>query len=328
MIIRKLQKERLKLRTLIFLVLLIILAIRGIFKIFHFPTQDDIDINLVPAVPGYEQDETVIISGIILSENHFPVYTHVVQTQDEKKFGIKSSSLNLNNYSWQIEIVGTVDTIIKTLPVIDVTTIKIPDKNLIITNNNYFFVDALLQFDFSNQIGFRAVKSWEIIEIYFNDLRLLYIERFACNKVTKNQNCDNIVNDLRYAAAEHFSSYLENDFYRYKSGSRIAFNKDIFAYIFTPINDETILDIANIISIIDFKNITTKKRDEINQNCKNEKEKLTNIWLVQMTHDDPKQVIFLIKGVTNSWNQASCTMIFDIWNNWITRNIMFDIDDS
>jgi len=333
MVIRKLNREKPKLKTLVLLTVLIAIVLLVVFNLFKKP-HDDIYINPnLPELPQYKKWESLVITGTLIFDNHFPLYTHIIETKDNKKFGIISKSLNLNDYSWYVEIVWAFETLIKTLPIITISKIKIPEQDLIVDNNVYFFVDALLRFDFSDQVWFKAVKSGENIQVYFNDLLLIDIERFACNKVTKNRNCDNILTDLRYSTAGSFNSYLWTDYYRYETGSWITFNKDIFEYILTPLDDETILDVANVINIIDFKHITTKKQKEITEHCQNgktweEKETLTQIEEVTMSHDDPKKVLFIIKWSTDKKNKATCMMTLNLWEDRKTENVMFDIDDN
>ena len=186
----------------------------------------------------------------------------------------------------------------------------------------------MLYFDFADQNGFNIIKTGHTIKILFQDLLLITIKRTACNQITNSQNCEYIAGTLKDKGVERFTSYLNHDFYRYGTGgSRITFNKDIYGYIFTPINQETMLDLSSITSILDSQYIMSKKQDVISKKCQQNWEKLdtTKISEIHMTHANFQDIKLILKWKTTKNNSATCTLTFDLWHDRTTKNVIFDV---
>ena len=290
----------------------------------------DNNINLnsnVTELPDFVVWAPVKVEWKIFLQNNFPLYTHIIQQDDGINFWLKSTSHNLNDYTGYLEIEGHIDTIVKSLPVLVVDTIKIPDSKLIIENNVYFFVEDLLKFDFGQHIGFGARKDdWEII-IFFNDNDLIKIERFICNKVTTSQNCQTVLMDLKYSAADNFNSYYGSEFYRYKSGW-ITFNKDMFGYIFHPVDDDTLLDISNVMTIITLETILSQKEKIINAQCKNDTDSLNRHISTEVSYDDAKIITLILKWKNQTNFDATCMISFDLRNSRDLDKVNFYINET
>jgi hypothetical protein len=53
---------------------------------------------------------------------------------------------------------GTIDSISKKYPLLDIQNIKDPEAKLIIENNKYFFTNELISFDFSQDTDIKVEK--------------------------------------------------------------------------------------------------------------------------------------------------------------------------
>lgn len=157
--------------------------------------------------------------------------------------------------------------IYKSLPIIEVTYVKLASQHLIIKNNSYFFTKDLLRFDFDQQVGFSAERTGDAVQVYFEDRLLARFEPFVCNQVTKSQDCEQIINDLRYEDTEAFVSYDGYDYFRYGSGKRITFNNYLMGYIITPESDERLLDLSNATRIIDKSFVIKHKEEQMKSSC-------------------------------------------------------------
>lgn len=300
------------------ILLLCLLTAIAITKILRLQSDNVETANLdVPTLPQFAIGDPVSTSGMLVAENNFPHYTHIITSQDGKSFGLKSSSLNLNNFSGSLEVQGTIGEIVKALPVIEVTHIKDPSHHLVIKNNSYFFTDELLMFDFDQQPAFKVLKSGSnSIEVYFNDTRLTSYERFVCNKVVKAQNCDQMLLDIKYAATESFSSYVGNDYYRNGTGKWIAFNGNIFGYMVDPIDDERLLDLSNVINIVDKPFVIKNKMSQMETACMSGDEKFIEIRLIDFAQLSPTEIGVVLHGPTTSYPNAKCDVVFDLWDSW------------
>lgn len=270
----------------------------------------------VTEVTHYTVWDPISISWTIHLENNFPHYTHILTSLDQNIFGLKSSMLNLNNFSGMIEVAGHISSLFRTIPVIEVNYIKIPKYNLVINNNSYLFTEDLLRFDFWQQIGFNAKKIGKTINVYFNETKLASYEPFVCNKVIKSQNCEQIILDLEHSRTENFVSYDGNDYYRYGTGKRITFNDNIFGYIITATSDERLLDLSAATKIINKAFVIKNKASIMNAQCQSGDERFLNVINYTYKQIDAKTVQINLSWATNIHYKSSCEVRFDLWNKW------------
>ncbi len=325
MLIRKISKKRLRI-TIISVLIIVFISILFISKtIFKVNTDSNwISIDSTKLI-NVKKWNIINVKWNLKEWWEFPFYTHTITDLSWNIFWLKTYTINLNNYTWQIEINWKIENIYKDLPIIWINEVKIPKDNIIIKDNRYFFVNYLIMFDFWDKTNYKVYEKWnDKIEVFFRKNKVLTMEPFVCNKVINSKNCDNILNDLMYKWTENFTSYYWNDYYKYKTWQWITFNKWIMAYIFTPVNDDFMLDIANIISIKDMKYILTKKQDVIYNKCQDEENELKfkNIDEVKMIHNKPKEINLIVSWPSNKWWKMNCNIIFDLRNNRKLKNVI------
>jgi hypothetical protein len=150
--------------------------------------------------------DTVQVTGNVIQDNNFPYYTHSIIDANHDKIGLKSASINLNEYTQKIEIQGKIEKFLKLVPVVEVDTVKIPDQGLIIKGNIYFFTKDFLYLDFTTQPQLSAIRSGNDVEVLFGEKVVLSIERFLCSAVIKNQDCSTLVADYSKNKNDNFDS--------------------------------------------------------------------------------------------------------------------------
>ncbi len=324
MVIRKFKKNN-PIKRLVFISFLLgVVLWIGINFLIPAPQEKETPIE-VQELTAFSNGQTVTISGVLIKENKFPLYTHVLTAAGGLQFGLKSPQINLNTYTWAIEVVWIIEETYKNIPIVRIDTVKLPKNHVIVKNNTYFFVNELLFFDFSQDPAFNVVKTTSGIDMFYNNMHLINIKSVVCNKITQNKNCENTLLDLRYNAAENFTSEVGFDYYRYKTGTWIAFNRDIFGYIFKPGNDDMLLDKSSVVTIIDFKNILRKKQDLLTSNCKNDDQHMTDMQDPVIAHNTPRTLTLNIKWKTNKGWTSSCMLTIDLWNDWKVNSVIFDV---
>jgi hypothetical protein len=122
------------------------------------------------------------------------------------RIGLKSASINLNNYKGNVEIVGKIEKFLKLVPIVEVDTVKLPDQGLIIKDKRYFFTKDFLYLDFTTQPQLSAIRSGNEIEILFGDKIVLSIERFLCSVVIRNHDCGALIADYNDKKKDNFDS--------------------------------------------------------------------------------------------------------------------------
>ena len=91
-------------------------------------------------------------------------------------------------------------------------------------------------------------------------------------------------------------------------------------------NNDIMLDISNVTSIVGPRVLVEEKTEEIIEKCMNEKEKLSDLEQAKVAQKDPKNITLVIKGRTNIDNTSTCTMNFDIRNNFTTTSAVFSTE--
>ncbi len=274
----------------------------------------------------YTLGATLTFSGRIVTDNQFPTYTHSLITKEWKKIGLKSSTINLNAYvDKKIELVGSVKKYFKVTPVMEVDTIKIPDQGLIITDNRYFFVNELVYLDFSTQPQLSASKSWNDIQVRFNEDPVVSIERFVCSKILKTRDCTYLITNYIQTNKDNFESYRAYTFYKHGTGFWTTFDDNQFGFLFKNVSDDMILDISNMFRIVNKDFVVENKSNLIQSNCQNDFSQLRTIdpeWT--FTYHDPYTITLGLQGSDKKKNPATCRITFDIRNDRNVTDVQFN----
>lgn len=325
MVIRKIKQQEKIAKKRMLSTMIAIVVIVVLIKLIPLITPEG---KPEPQRPEYDEVPSigtdVIIFGKVEEDNNFPLYTH--KMNDKRDYGLKGSQINLNKFiDLKVEIEGTVTSMKRDLPIIDVKTIKIPDQNLIIQNNRYFFTNDLIELDFSQDFDLQASYSWEFIEILFDDLPIVKVKNFICSKISDSQDCETLAINYKYEDRENFISYLWHTFYRHDNKNWITFNDNVFGYLFKPDEDQTLLDISHMINIINNETIMTNKSDLLYQRCRSEDDRYKELRIESIVHNWPKSIIVNIEWITENNKDADCSISFDLRNNWEITDTSFRI---
>ncbi len=255
--------------------------------------------------------ETINFLWEIVDENDFPLYTHKIENKNWESVFLKSSSINLNKYSWILEIYGEIKDIKKNTPIVEVTTIKFPEQWLIIKNNNYLFIKDMIYLEFEKQPDLSAIKDDKEIKIFYWKEKISDIERFVCSRVLRQKDCSYLIEDYWNSQKDNFDSYRWYTYYKHWTGLRTVFDWKMFWYIFKNIEEENMLNLSNIIRIIDKNFVLANKREIIKQACNKEWEKIDQIASSSLQYDDDNKIHITIEsGKTN----YMCKVTIDIRN--------------
>lgn len=270
--------------------------------------------------------EEVSVQWKIINENKYPKYTHIIRTDKDKKIGIKSSSINLNNHIWKsVDLSWEYDN--KNDNVINVDTLKLVDEKTIIRWNQYLFIQNWVIFDFWDQseIKITQLKDWNInINLYDN--QITSFQRFSCRKILKWQTCDKLTQEYESKWKETFESIEWYKFYKHADKYRLTFDNN-FWYIFKDISDENILNLSNSFKIINENFIIENKLPEIGKNCQDDENSSNEILDSKIQYGLDNNLISLIMETkTEQWKNAKCTLTFDIRNWWKVTEKSFSIN--
>ena len=324
MVIRKLrQKKILNTKVIFWFILLCV----GTYFLIKFVAWIAERFNQTPQEAMiYTLGASISFSGKIVPDNNFPNYTHSLTTKEGKIIGLKSSTINLNTYvNKKIELVGRVKKYFKVTPVIEVDTLKLPDQWMIINANRYFFVKDLMYLDFSTQPQLSASKSWNDIQIWFNENPVVSIERFVCSKILKTRDCTYLITNYIQTNKDTFESYRSYTFYKHGTGFRTTFDDNQFWFLFKDISDDMVLDISNMFRFVNKQFVVENKMNLIQSNCQNDFAQfrtIDNEWT--FTYHDPYTVTLGLQWTDKKKNPATCRITFDIWNEWNVTDVQFN----
>lgn len=271
--------------------------------------------------------QAISVEGKIKESNHFPNYTHTI-TENETTYGLRSSSININNYIWKkINIGWTINDVYEGTPIIEVNQVGDEENNLFIKNNKYIFTQDLLMFDFSSQTDLSAQKSGNYINILYQGNPIIQIESFTCTKVTATHDCEKLRMNYQSSEKENFVSFIQQTFYRQEKTSWITFNDDMIGYIFKPENDDTLLNTSHLIHVINEEFLIKYKRNLIDEACKDKENTLQEIGESNVEILDENIIRRIINGETDSWKIATCKIAINIGKNRKIEDTTWKIEE-
>ena len=324
MVIRKLKQKKILNAKVVFRFVILCL---GTYFLIKFLSSVAERFSSTPQDALYTLWSSHTFSGKIIVDNNFPTYTHSITTQDGTKIWLKSSTINLNAYvDKDLEVVGRVKKYFKVTPVLEVDTIKIPEQWLIINDNRYLFVNDLLYLDFSTQPQLSASKSWNDVQVWFNQDPVVSVERFVCSKILKTRDCTYLIANYIETNKDNFESYRAYTFYKHGTGFWTTFDDNQFGFLFKDISDDMVLDISNMFRIVNKSFVIDNKLDIIKDVCKNDFAQLRSVdsseWT--FTYHDPFTITLGVQWTDKKWEPATCRVTFDVWNNWNVTDVQFN----
>jgi hypothetical protein len=210
-------------------------------------------VNII-APDGLEQGKNIAISWYLVSANNFPIYTHTINTNTNRKFGLISTNINLNTYTHKnIQAYGKIVNELKNIVIIKVESIYIANQELIIQNKNTYFPKELIVIDTSNINNLIAKKVDNSIVLVLEDIPIITITPETCE-----ENCKELQDQLIEWAYDNFTSYPGITYYKTNDASRIAFSDANKPYKIVPETDDLLLDISEAINFIDEQYIQNK----------------------------------------------------------------------
>lgn len=320
MIIRKIRKNEIVSRKKLMkrVLIAIVLIVLGKWILSWIMTESSALISLKPDQVG----ETVRVQGYLSVDNKFPHYTHSIIDEKWSLVGVKSVSVNLNAYKGKIEVVGKLEKFLKTIPVVEVQTIKLPDQWLIIKDNIYYFTDKFLYIDFSSQEQLSAQLSGNDVVILFAGKPIVSIQRFLCAQILKGKTCEALINEYHTSQKDNFDSYQGYTFYKHTNNVRTTFDGDLFGYVFKNIDDDMMLNISSMIHLINQDFIIQNKLPVIQAKCTNEDEYIKTIETSRIQYGNPRNISLMLKGQSNKKHAVQCTINFDTWNErTVTKSV-------
>lgn len=313
MVLENILKERRSKRkkTISTILSIIVLSIASFFVLINF--------NLEDSIYDFFIGQKVEITGKILSDTNFPIYTHKIQKNKDTIY-LKSSSINLNFFTEKsIKLAWEVVDTDKDNFIIDVNTIRDPSTKSLVQNNIYTLSQDLLLLDLSEEYDAYVEFASGIKTLYIWWENIFSIKTFVCSKINDSQNCQKIKANLQSQWVDSFRSYYGYTFFKNGENQWISFNWDNLWYIFTAPIDQNLVNISHMIRFIDPEFIRKEKNNLIQEACTGSKsilssslELIENLNMIKIKNS--------ILDKDNTINE--CNITVDIYDNWkVVSNI-------
>lgn len=275
--------------------------------------------DLIVAPDGIQEGSTITATWIIQTDSNFPIHTHSLLLTNQSKIGLRSTTINLNNFLWEFEVQWTIHTINKWIPSIDINTLKNRTSEYIIKDNIYTYLKQQIIINLQNLVSIYSFSDANNIYIITDGLPIITIGYIDCKETTQQEQCEWYQSLINNSTTERFTSSLGITFYKVKEGVWTIFHNDEKIYILTSDSDDDIIDFSNTIDLIDGPYILEKYEKEIFASCV----ELDSISQIS-TEKSEQGVTISITGTNTKKETLGCTISIDLRNEmWITNVSLF-----
>jgi hypothetical protein len=170
-----------------------------------------------------------------------------------------------------MEVAGKVEGFLKLIPIVEVATLKMPKRQMVLKENRYYFIKDSLYLDFANQPQLSAIISGSDVNVLYEDKVIVSIERFLCGVVMKKQNCAALIENYQTNQRDNFDSLRGYTYYRHSTGVWITFDGEKYGYVFKNIDDTMMTMLSSMIKIVNKDFVITNKLSNIHSKCSSQK---------------------------------------------------------
>ncbi len=275
--------------------------------------------DLIIAPDGIQEGSTITATGIIQIDNNFPIHTHSLVLSNQSKIGLRSTTINLNNFLGEFEIQGNIHTINKWMPSIDVNTLKNKPSSYIVRDNIYTYLKQQIIINLENLVSIYSFSDENNVYIITDGLPVITIWYIDCKENSKQKQCEWYQNLINNSDTERFISPIGITFYKVKEWVWTIFHNDNKIYTLTSDTDDDIIDFSSTIDLIDGPYILEKYQEEIFSSCA-ELDSVTQV----ATEKSEQWVTINITGTNTKKETLGCKISIDLRDDmWITNISLF-----
>lgn len=238
------------------LVLLIVAKWDNILSIFGTDTTEQ----------GQESDQSfrvwdeVSLTGVISQNGDMINYTHTVKTDEYGTLWLKSTKINLNNYTDEVSFEWIIEKIYQWVPVVSVDSIY-----------NVEFEDEVDTWDVQEEVKqtkdlpkldmylgeeffekYSLINEWDNGVLKIKELdsnQIISISYFKCNKNSINEDCDKLVSNIWSLASQSFVDRNWITYYKQPDLESWFFTNWKFGYFINDLQDSYVRNLSKVIKI-------------------------------------------------------------------------------
>ncbi len=263
--------------------------------------------------------EEVSVEGLLTQDWDFITHTHKLSTLSSGVFGLKSKTINLNQYSGTVLVEWFVDTEHQWLYIIDVTKIIAQTDEEILTGDlltgaivGQYLPQAwiyLLPSFFENytlvSTGNNVIK---IISLTTNET--INIDYFLCKKWNSNTDCKQLSTTFADSNEKTFTTQYGTVFYKLSEVKSWFFNnQELFGYFINNTSEEEVLKLSSFLVLPTAEYIKNVVEPKMSSLCKEGNVVMSSVTKTTLSLDQGK-IVALFFGNWENWT-AECSLIVD-----------------
>lgn len=282
-------------------------------------------------------------------------FTHYLVQNWENVFWLKSSDVDLMEFTWDVEIKWTIVEKKKDLWIIDVLDIQqVIAENLTWSSSstwtveekvvieNYNFWKYWLKIDLWNNSNYTAsIVDWiiniknksnpmddEILtwtSMSWDVSLIMSISPFICEKWSATKDCEVLNQKFSKLKFEHFKSVEWLNYYKIWEWTQWFFtNNNLWWYYVNTKTDKQLMNISSDIHPISAYDIKIKLTKYIWNICYDSQTKMKTIDWIKLEFQD-KELIWIMTWVDESLNTINCKVKLWLWDTISTTLVDFNV---
>ncbi len=210
--------------------------------------------------------DDITLTWVIKNDWDIINYTHTINSLEIGEIWLKSSKINLNNYSSEVYLEWIVEKIHQWVSIVSVDTIYsleiddevLDDQDLSWLNYSSKYlsnVGIYLDSDFFQKYSLLNDWNWWALKIKNSDTnQIINLSYFKCSKTDNNQNCDRFNEMFSASSAQKFVDTYGITYYKQADVQSWFFSNDsLFGYFINDTEDPLVKDLVKYMQVINKK---------------------------------------------------------------------------
>lgn len=270
---------------------------------------------------GFTLWEEVSVEWILTQDGDFITHTHKLSTLTSGVFGLKSKTINLNQYSWTILIEGIIDAQHQELFIIDVIKITSQIDSWALMSGELETGTIVGQY-FSEMWLYLSPSFFDEYTIISTDKNILEIKSltsnttikidyFLCKKGDSNRDCKQLSSTFADSSEKTFTTQYGTTFYKLSEVSSWFFaNQDLFGYFINNVPEQEVTKLSSYLILPSSEYIKTMIQPKVSTLCKAGNIVMNEVKKTTLFIDQGKPAV-TFAGTWEKWS-AECTIILDL----------------
>lgn len=311
------------------LVLLIVAKWDNILSLFGISNQE----TEQEQVQYFHVWDSINLTWIISMWGDMATYTHSLDTEYGMLW-LKSSKIDLNNYSDEVQVEWFVEKIHQWIPVVSVSSIyetdfeDESDEEIIWDWQSKYLSNMWLYLDDKFFEKYGLLNEWNGSTLRIKELdsnQIIEISYFVCNKSSMNENCDKLVNNIGWLASEKFVDSYGNTYYKQPEIESRFFTNGLYGYFINDVQDSYVKNLSKYLTIVNEKYVDRYLAGNVSKLCIDDNNSLKKITKSEVKLRNSK-IVYLLSW--NDWEDVviSCELEVNPTEKYWAKLLKFEAE--